>query len=101
MQLKEQEAPLKPEGGHGEVAITKANTVLLQQQLSELAPQIIHTIEACNDKKKVLEEQFDSVKNAIIIMESRLQTEKVRIDSKILGVGTMPQVQDTVLQKLR
>jgi len=34
-------------------------------------------------------------------MESRLQTEKVRIDSEILGVGTMAKCQDAMLQELR
>jgi predicted nucleic acid-binding Zn-ribbon protein len=49
----------------------------------------------------VLEEEFHSVRNGIHIMTSQLQTEKIRIDSEILGVGTMAQLQDVMLQELR
>jgi len=77
------------------------NTDLVQKRLSELAQQIVHVIEACNEEKDVLEEEFDSVKNGIVIMESRLQTEKIRIDSEISGVGTMVRFQEALLQELR
>ena len=73
----------------------------MQEQLSELAQQIVHVIEACNKEKDVLEEEFNSVRNGIVIMESRLQTEKVRIDSEISGVGTMARFQEAMLQELR
>jgi len=73
----------------------------VQRQLSELAQQIVNVIEACNEEKDLLEEEFDSVKNGILIMESRLQTEKVRIDSEILGVSTMAKFQDAMLQERR
>jgi len=77
------------------------NTDFVQEQLSELAQQIIHVIEACNEEKDILEEEFDSVRNGIVIMESRLQTEKIRIDSEISGVGTMARFQEAMLQELR
>jgi len=77
------------------------NTDLVQEQLSELAQQIVHVIEACNEEKDVLEEEFDSVRNGILIMVSRLQTEKVRIDAEISGVGTMARFQEAMLQELR
>jgi hypothetical protein len=99
--LKEQEEPEKALEGQGEVEMTEANTDLVQKQLSELGQQIIHVIEACDEEKNLLEEDFDSVKNGIIIMESRLQTEKTRIDSKVLGVGSMMQFQQAMLEELR
>ena len=99
--LKEQGEPEGAEDGQGEVEMAEVNTDLVQKQLSEHAQQIVHVIETCNEEKEVLEEEFDSVKNGILIMESRLQTEKVRIHSEILGVGTMAQLQDAVLQELR
>jgi hypothetical protein len=45
--------------------------------LAELAQHIVHVIEPCHNEKDVLEEEFNSVKNGIPIMESQLQTEKV------------------------
>jgi len=87
--LKDQEEPEEAVEGQGEVEMIEANTDIVQEQLSELAQQIVHVIEACNEEKDVLEGEFDSVRNGIRIMKSHLQTEEVRIDSEVLGVGTM------------
>ena len=72
----------------------------MQKQLSELVQQIVHVILACNEEKDVLEEEFDSVKNGIIIMEGRLQTEKFRIDSRVQGVGSKRQFQQAMLEEI-
>jgi hypothetical protein len=98
---KEQEEPKEAEEGQEVVVMTEANTDLVPKQLLELAQQIVHVIEACNEEKEVLKEELDSVKNGILIMERRLQTEKVRMDSKILGVGSMGKLQDAMWQELR
>ena len=73
----------------------------MQQQLSELAQQVVHVILVCNEEKDILEEEFNSLKNGMIIMESLLQSEKDRIDSKVSGVGSMMQFQNTMLQEIR
>ena len=101
MLLKEQEEPKAAEEGQREVEMLEASPSLVQRQLLELAQQIVHVIDACNEEKEVLEEECDSVKNGILIMESRLQTEKIRMDSEILKVGCMAQLQDAMLQELR
>jgi hypothetical protein len=85
--LKEQQEPEEALEGQGEVQMSEANPDLVQKQLSELAQQIIHVIEACNEGKHIQEEDFDYVRNRFMIMESRLQTEKTRIDSEIQGAG--------------
>jgi len=99
--LKEQEEPEEALEGQGEIQMSEANSDLVQEQLSELAQQIVHVIEACNEEKDILKEDFDSVKNGIMIMESRLQTEKSRIDSEVQGVGSMMNFQQAVLGELR
>jgi len=81
--------------------MSEANSDLGQYQLSELAQQILHVLEACNEEKDILKEDFDSVKNGIVIMESRLQTEKTRLDSEVQGVGTMMNFQQVVLEESR
>jgi len=99
--LKEQEEPEEAEEGQGEIQMLEANPDLVQEQLSELAQQIVHVIEACNEEKDILKEDFDSVRNGILIMESRLQTEKTRVDSEVQGVGSMMNFQQAVLGELR
>jgi hypothetical protein len=75
------------------VELTKASTDLVHKQLLELAQQTVHVILACNNEKDVLEEEFDTLKNGIRIMESPIQTQKVRIDSEVSGVGSKMQFQ--------
>jgi len=76
------------------------NTDLVRDQLSEIAQQIVHGIAACNEEKGMLKEEFDSVRNGIVIMESRLQTAKISIDSEVSGVGTMAKFQEAMLKEL-
>ena len=99
--LKDQEEPEEAESGQGEIVMKEADSDVVQQQLFELAQQVIHVIQACNEEKDILEEEFDSLKNGILIMESQLQTEKIRIDSEVSGVGFMMQFQNAMLQEIR
>jgi hypothetical protein len=99
--LKEQEKPEQALEGQGEIEMTEANTDLVQKQLLELDEQIVHGIEACNEEKHILEEDFDSVKNGLLIMESWLPTEKIRINSDVQGVGSLMHVQQAMLEELR
>jgi hypothetical protein len=87
--------------GQGEFKMSDVSTNSVQKQISELVQQIVHVIEAHIEEKDLLEDGFDSVKNGIVIMESHLQTEKIRLDSVIFGVGTMAQSQDAMLSELR
>jgi len=99
--IKEQEEPEEAPEGQGEIDMLEPGTNLVQDQLSELAQQIVHVIEACNLEKDILKEEFDSVRNGIVIMESRLQTEKSRVDAEVSGVGSMAKFQEAMLQELR
>jgi len=75
--IKEQEEPDEAVEGQREIGMVEPNADLVQEQLSESAQQIVHVIEVCNEEKEVLQEEFDSVRNGIVIMESRLQTQKI------------------------
>jgi len=57
--------------------MTDANTYLVQRQLSNLHQQMIPAIQAYNEENVIVEEECDSLKNGILKMESRQQTEKV------------------------
>ena len=99
--IKEQAEPEEALEGQGEIDMLELNTNLVQGQLSELAQQIVHVIEACNSEKDVLKEEFDSVRNGIVILESCLQMEKSRFDAEVSGVGSMARFQEAMLQELR
>jgi hypothetical protein len=49
--LKEQEEPPEAASSQGEIEMMKASSDLVQKPLSELAQQIVHVIEACNNEK--------------------------------------------------
>jgi len=98
--LKSQEEPDVATCGQGEVDMTEANTDLVQRQLLELAQYIVHVSQACNEHKDVLAEELDSLENGIIIMESRLQTEKVANDSEVTAVGSMMQFREAMLEEI-
>jgi len=99
--LKDHEEPEEALEGQGEVVMAEANTDLVQEQLSELAQQVMHVIQACNEEKEIIEDDFESVKNNIRILETRIQTERQRIDSDVSGVSTQSDMQQAMLKELR
>jgi len=54
--------PEKAESSQGEEAIKEPESDSMQQQLSELAQQAVQDIQACNEERDVLEDEFDYVK---------------------------------------
>jgi hypothetical protein len=81
--------------------MTKVNSDVVENQLSELDQQIVHVLQASNEGNEVLEQEFDLLENVIVSMESRLQREKVQINSEGFGVGSMTECQGAVLEELR
>jgi hypothetical protein len=59
--IKAQQYPDEAEEGQGEHEIPDANSNLDQRHLSELAQQVVHMVQACNEENKFLEEEFESV----------------------------------------
>jgi len=79
----------------------EANCDLVHNQLSELAQQVMHDSQACNEEKEIIEDDFESVKNNIQILETRIQTERQRIDSEVSGVSSQMEMHLEVLKELR
>jgi predicted nucleic acid-binding Zn-ribbon protein len=73
----------------------------VQKQLLELAQHVINIIQACNDVKEVLEDEFVSVKANIKILETSITYDKHHVAADVAGVGTQLQLQEAVLQELR
>jgi hypothetical protein len=73
--LLSQEQPNKASSGQGEVKMTEGYTDLVHKQLWELTQHIVHVMKECNNEMEVLEDENDSVRNGILIMECQLHTE--------------------------
>jgi len=99
--LTNHEEPGEPEAGQGEFQMSKVNTNIVQNQSLELAQQVMHVIQACNQEKDILENTFNSVCNDINILETRERMEKQRIESEVSGVESQMQLQQAVLQEMR
>ena len=99
--MKEQEELNKAASGQGKGEMRQADSDVVQQQLSDLAQLVIHVIQALKEEKDVLEEQFESRKSGILIVASRMQTEKLRMDSEDSGVGVILQFSQAILQVVR
>jgi len=100
-QMRAIEAPEEAELGQGDFEMQDASSNLVQKQLLEPAQQVVHIIQACNEEKEVLEAEFDLVKASIEILETRIYTDKHRVDMDAAGVGSQLQLQEAVLQELR
>jgi hypothetical protein len=79
-QMKAIEYPKEAEEGQGELEMPDVNSDLVQKQLSELAQQVVHIVQACNEETEILEDEFESVKANIEILESRIHMDKQQVD---------------------
>jgi len=98
--MKAIEFPEDAEQGQGKLDMRDANSDLIQRQLSELVLHVVHTIQACNEAKEVLEDEFESVRANIEIIDTRVHTDRHSVTADVAGVGTQLQLQQAVLQEL-
>jgi predicted nucleic acid-binding Zn-ribbon protein len=89
------------EEGQGQLEMANANYDFIQKHLSELALQVVHIVQVGNKGKEILEDELKSVKANIEILESRIDTDKQRVDKEVAGVGSHMQLQEAVLQEIR
>ena len=90
-QMKIIEAPEEAELGHGELEMPNVNSGLVQKQLSELAQPVVHIIQACNEEKEVLDDECESVRANIEILEARINTDRLRVEN-VAGEGMQMQL---------
>jgi hypothetical protein len=100
-QMKPLQYPEQADEGEGELEISDANANLFHKLLSELAQQVVHVVQTCNEEKELLENEFDSFKPNSEILERRMQTDKHRMDTEVAGVGSQMQLQEAVLREIR
>jgi len=100
-QIKALEYPEEAVEGQGELEMPDVNSNLVQRQLLQLAQQAVHIVQACNEENEILEDEFESVRANIEILETRIQADKQRVDAEVAGVGSQMQLQEAVLQEIR
>jgi hypothetical protein len=98
-QIKEAGEPDEAELGIGEVEMTGSDPV--QQKLEEVSQQIVHIVQACNEEKGVIEDEFLAVKQDLEIMEGRIRTEKAKLDGVVSGVGNQMLLQQAIIEEMR
>jgi hypothetical protein len=81
--MKEIEFPEEAEQGQRALEMPDASSDLVQKQLSELAQHVVHIMQACNEEKVILEDEFDLVQANIDILETRVHTDKYRVDAAV------------------
>lgn len=87
------EYPEGAEEGLGELQIPDANSKLVQKEMSELAQQVMHIGQACNEEKELLENEFELVRANITFLETIIQTNQQRVDVEVSRVGSQMQLQ--------
>jgi len=92
-QMNVLEYPEGAEEGLGELQIPDANSKLVQKEMSELAQQVMHIGQACNEEKELLENEFELVRANITFLETIIQTNQQRVDVEVSRVGSQMQLQ--------
>jgi hypothetical protein len=100
-QMRPIEAPEEADLGHRELEMQDVSSSVVQKRLLELAQQVVQIIQAWNEDKEVVEDEFELLKANLEILETRIHTDKRCVDADVAGVGTQLQLQEAVLQELR
>jgi len=70
---------------------------LVQNQLE----QMMHVVQACKEEKKVIKHEFLLVKSHLAILETRIRTEKARLEAEVSGVGGQMTIQQAIIDEVR
>jgi len=97
--IKEAAEPEEAELGIGEVSMPEADPV--QGRLEQISQQMMHVVQACNEEKEIIEEEFLSVRQDLEILESSIRTEKDKIEGEISGVGSQMGLQQAIIEEMR
>jgi len=97
--IKEPEEPEELELGIGEVLMPEADPV--QGKLEQISQQMMHMVQACNEEKEIIEEEFLSVREDLGILEGRIRTEKATIEGEVSGVGGQMGLQQAIIEEIR
>jgi len=96
---KEHGEPEEPIPGLGEVEMAESDPV--RTKLQELTQQMIHVVQACNEEKGLIEDEFVAVRQHLELLERQILMEKAKIDGDVSGVGSQRLIQQAVINEMR
>jgi hypothetical protein len=97
--IKENGEPEEAIQGPGEVAMAKSDPV--RTKLQELTQQMVHVVQACNDEKGLIEDEFVAVRQDLDLLKSQILTEKAKLEGEVSGVGSQMIIQQAVINEMR
>jgi len=74
--IKEYGEPEEAIEGLGEVEMAESDPV--RTKLQELTQQMVHVVQACNEEKGLIEDEFVAVRQDLEILETQIITEKAK-----------------------
>lgn len=62
---------------------------------------MVHVVQACNEEKGLIEDEFIAVRQGLELVELQIFTEKVRIEGEVSGVGGYVVIQQAMNNEIR
>jgi hypothetical protein len=73
----------------------------VRNKLQELTQQMVHVVQACNEEKEIIEDEFAAVRQDLELLETQILTEKAKIEGQVSGVGSQMMLQQVVIHEMR
>jgi hypothetical protein len=89
----------EPLAGLGEVKMAELDPV--RTKLQELMQQMVQVVQACNEEKELIEDEFVAVRQDLELLETQILTEKARLEGEVSGVGSQLLIQQAVINEMR
>jgi len=97
--IKEHGEPEEAIEGLGEVEMVESDPV--RTKLQELTQQMVHVVQACNEEKELIEDEFVAVRQDLELLETQILTDKAKLEGEVSGVGSQMLVQQVVINEVR
>jgi len=72
-----------------------------QGKLQQITQRMMHVVQACNDKKGIIEDKFVAVQQDLEMLECRIRTEKAKIEGEVSGVGGQVGLPQGIIEEVR
>jgi len=62
---------------------------------------MVHVVQACNEEKELIEDEFLAVRQDLELLETQILTEKAKLEEEVSGVGSQMLIQQAVINEVR
>jgi hypothetical protein len=97
--IRENGEPEETVEGLGEFEMAESNPV--KAKVQEISLQMVHVVQACNEEKELIEDEFVAVRQDLEMLEMQIFTEKAKLEGEVSGVGSQMLVQQAVINEMR